>query len=89
MTPLTTRCGCGRPDAGDQGAGDSTRPSAWCARCAADRVLLSTIVGTQSREGTFWLDKILRAAGNRRGHEDIDKLLDISDSILGKSFCAL
>lgn len=45
---------------------------------------------TPCREGTFWLDKIYERLETGRGsHEDIDKLLDISDSILGKSFCAL
>ncbi len=45
---------------------------------------------TPCREGTFWLDKIYARLETGKGtREDIDKLLDISDSILGKSFCAL
>jgi NADH-quinone oxidoreductase subunit F len=45
---------------------------------------------TPCREGTYWLTQILQRLEN--GHassEDVDKLLDISDTILGKSFCAL
>jgi NADH-quinone oxidoreductase subunit F len=45
---------------------------------------------TPCREGTYWLSQIFErletGAGNRT---DIDTLLDISDAILGKSFCAL
>jgi NADH-quinone oxidoreductase subunit F len=45
---------------------------------------------TPCREGTFWLDKIYARLETGRGtREDLDKLLDISDAILGKSFCAL
>jgi NADH-quinone oxidoreductase subunit F len=45
---------------------------------------------TPCREGTYWLVQILRDLENGGGSEaDLDKLLDISDSILGKSFCAL
>lgn len=45
---------------------------------------------TPCREGTFWLDKIYeRLEAGTGTHEDLDKLLDISDSILGKAFCAL
>ncbi|PHV67918.1 NADH-quinone oxidoreductase subunit NuoF [Williamsia muralis] len=45
---------------------------------------------TPCREGTYWLVQILRDLENGNGSEaDLDKLLDISDSILGKSFCAL
>lgn len=45
---------------------------------------------TPCREGTYWLVQILRDLENGSGSEaDLDKLLDISDSILGKSFCAL
>ncbi|WP_305094717.1 NADH-quinone oxidoreductase subunit NuoF [Prescottella sp. R16] len=45
---------------------------------------------TPCREGTYWLQQIYerleRGAGTRA---DLDKLLDISDSILGRAFCAL
>ncbi|MGB5149105.1 MAG: NADH-quinone oxidoreductase subunit NuoF [Mycobacterium sp.] len=57
---------------------------------------------TPCREGTYWLAQIYQRLeegsggqerseqGNRFGTpEDIDTLLDISDAILGKSFCAL
>jgi NADH-quinone oxidoreductase subunit F len=45
---------------------------------------------TPCREGTFWLDKIYERLETGKGTlEDIDKLSDISDTILGKSFCAL
>ena len=49
---------------------------------------------TPCREGTFWLVQILRrleqGGGSREGmEEDLEKLLDISDNILGRSFCAL
>jgi NADH-quinone oxidoreductase subunit F len=45
---------------------------------------------TPCREGTYWLSQIyerLETGSGRR--EDVDKLLDISDTIFGKSFCAL
>jgi NADH-quinone oxidoreductase subunit F len=45
---------------------------------------------TPCREGTFWLVQILRRLENGKGtEEDLEKLLDISDNILGRSFCAL
>jgi len=49
---------------------------------------------TPCREGTFWLVQILRrlekGGGTRDGmEEDLEKLLDISDNILGRAFCAL
>jgi NADH-quinone oxidoreductase subunit F len=49
---------------------------------------------TPCREGTFWLDQIYKrletgSKTNPATLEDIDKLSDISDTILGKSFCAL
>lgn len=45
---------------------------------------------TPCREGTYWLAQIYqRLEEGTGGQEDIDKLLDISDAILGKSFCAL
>lgn len=45
---------------------------------------------TPCREGTFWLDKIYERLETGKGtREDLDKLMDISDAILGKSFCAL
>jgi NADH-quinone oxidoreductase subunit F len=45
---------------------------------------------TPCREGTFWLVQILRRLEQGRGsEEDLEKLLDISDNILGRSFCAL
>jgi NADH-quinone oxidoreductase subunit F len=45
---------------------------------------------TPCREGTFWLVQILRRLEQGKGsEEDLEKLLDISDNILGRSFCAL
>ncbi len=45
---------------------------------------------TPCREGTFWLDQIYERLETGKGTPgDLDKLLDISDAILGKSFCAL
>jgi len=45
---------------------------------------------TPCREGTFWLVQILRRLEHGKGsEEDLEKLLDISDNILGRSFCAL
>ncbi|PXW30715.1 UNVERIFIED_CONTAM: NADH dehydrogenase subunit F [Williamsia faeni] len=45
---------------------------------------------TPCREGTYWLVQILRALENGTGTEaDLKKLLDVSEAILGKSFCAL
>jgi NADH-quinone oxidoreductase subunit F len=45
---------------------------------------------TPCREGTFWLVQIMRRLEDGRGdEEDLQKLLDISDTILGRSFCAL
>jgi NADH-quinone oxidoreductase subunit F len=43
---------------------------------------------TPCREGTFWMVQILTELENGRGSEaDLDKLLDISDNIVGRSFC--
>ena len=49
---------------------------------------------TPCREGTFWLVQILRrlehgTVTREQMAEDLEKLLDISDNILGRSFCAL
>ncbi|MDQ1625101.1 MAG: NADH-quinone oxidoreductase subunit [Actinomycetota bacterium] len=45
---------------------------------------------TPCREGTFWLVQILRRLELGDGtDEDLEKLLDISDNILGRAFCAL
>ncbi|MDT5209969.1 MAG: NADH-quinone oxidoreductase subunit [Mycobacterium sp.] len=45
---------------------------------------------TPCREGTYWLAQIYERLETGTGTEaDIDKLLDISDTIFGKSFCAL
>ena len=45
---------------------------------------------TPCREGTYWLAQIYeRLETGRACQEDLDKLLDIADAILGKSFCAL
>jgi NADH-quinone oxidoreductase subunit F len=45
---------------------------------------------TPCREGTFWLAQIYERLENGEGTAaDVDMLLDISDTINGKSFCAL
>ena len=45
---------------------------------------------TPCREGTFWLSQIMERLEHGRGtQDDIDKLLDICDNILGRAFCAL
>ncbi|WP_458319954.1 NADH-quinone oxidoreductase subunit NuoF [Mycolicibacterium brisbanense] len=45
---------------------------------------------TPCREGTYWLAQIYaRLETGAATAADIDKLLDISDTIFGKSFCAL
>jgi NADH-quinone oxidoreductase subunit F len=45
---------------------------------------------TPCREGTYWLAQIYERLETGHGTEaDLDKLLDISDAINGKSFCAL
>ncbi|WP_020110239.1 NADH-quinone oxidoreductase subunit NuoF [Rhodococcus sp. 114MFTsu3.1] len=45
---------------------------------------------TPCREGTYWLVQIYERLETGRGTEsDLDTLLDIADSIFGKSFCAL
>jgi NADH-quinone oxidoreductase subunit F len=43
---------------------------------------------TPCREGTFWMAQILTDLEHGKGSEaDLDKLLDISDNIVGRSFC--
>jgi len=45
---------------------------------------------TPCREGTYWLVQVLRRLENSEGTEaDIELLLDLSDNIFGRSFCAL
>ena len=45
---------------------------------------------TPCREGTWWLVQVLRDLENGDGkEEDLNKLLDICENILGRSFCAL
>ena len=45
---------------------------------------------TPCREGTWWLKQITGRLERGEGtEEDIDKLLDLCDNILGRSFCAL
>ena len=45
---------------------------------------------TPCREGTWWLSQILERLEHGEGSEaDLDKLLDLCDNILGRSFCAL
>jgi NADH-quinone oxidoreductase subunit F len=45
---------------------------------------------TPCREGTYWYKLMLaRLEQGQGGEEDLDTLLDLSDNILGRSFCAL
>ncbi|MET9273869.1 NADH-quinone oxidoreductase subunit NuoF [Kribbella sp. NPDC003557] len=45
---------------------------------------------TPCREGTWWLVQILERLEKGQGsEEDLDVLLDLSENILGRSFCAL
>lgn len=45
---------------------------------------------TPCREGTYWLVQILKDLEAGKGKaEDLDKLLDVCDNILGRAFCAL
>jgi NADH-quinone oxidoreductase subunit F len=45
---------------------------------------------TPCREGTYWMTQVLQRLENGQGtDEDLDKLLDICDNILGRAFCAL
>jgi NADH-quinone oxidoreductase subunit F len=44
---------------------------------------------TPCREGTFWMVRVLDRLEHGQGtDEDLDKLLDICDNILGRAFCA-
>jgi NADH-quinone oxidoreductase subunit F len=44
---------------------------------------------TPCREGTYWMVRILDRLDHGQGtDEDLDKLLDICDNILGRAFCA-
>jgi NADH-quinone oxidoreductase subunit F len=45
---------------------------------------------TPCREGTWWLVQVLKDLEGGKGTEaDLDKLLDLCDNIMGRSFCAL
>jgi NADH-quinone oxidoreductase subunit F len=45
---------------------------------------------TPCREGTYWLVQLLEQLEHGQGSEaDLDKLLDICDNVVGRSFCAL
>jgi NADH-quinone oxidoreductase subunit F len=45
---------------------------------------------TPCREGTYWLVQVLDRLERGEGTEaDLDTLLDLSDNILGRAFCAL
>ncbi|WP_026414228.1 NADH-quinone oxidoreductase subunit NuoF [Actinomadura oligospora] len=45
---------------------------------------------TPCREGTYWYKQLLkRLEAGQGSEEDLDTLLDLSDNILGRSFCAL
>src|SRR4051812_24989430 len=45
---------------------------------------------TPCREGTYWYKQMLKRLEQGQGSEsDLDTLLDLSDNILGRSFCAL
>ena len=60
-------------------------------RRPVDRLLQARVLWqcTPCREGTWWLKQILGRPEHGQGSEaDLDKLLDICDNILGRSFCA-
>ncbi|MDQ1294368.1 MAG: NADH-quinone oxidoreductase subunit [Actinomycetota bacterium] len=45
---------------------------------------------TPCREGTYWMTQVLRSLEAGEGSpEDLDKLLDVCDNVLGRSFCPL
>ena len=45
---------------------------------------------TPCRDGTWWLVQVLKDLESGKGTEaDLDKLLDLCDNIMGRSFCAL
>jgi NADH-quinone oxidoreductase subunit F len=45
---------------------------------------------TPCREGTYWMVRVLQRLENGKGNEeDLEKLLDICDNVLGRAFCAL
>jgi NADH-quinone oxidoreductase subunit F len=45
---------------------------------------------TPCREGTYWMSEVFERLETGHGRErDIDLLVDVSDNIMGKSFCAL
>ena len=45
---------------------------------------------TPCREGTFWLKQIMERLEQGHGtQDDVDKLVDICENILGRAFCAL
>jgi NADH-quinone oxidoreductase subunit F len=45
---------------------------------------------TPCREGTYWMARTLQRLESGKGSdEDLDKLVDICDNILGRAFCAL
>ena len=80
-----------RLDAGHQHSKFSTRPRVWCVRCAGGPSSTHTSRGSARRAARAPTGcRRSRAARNGARHRrDIDKLLDISDTIFGKSFCAL
>jgi NADH-quinone oxidoreductase subunit F len=45
---------------------------------------------TPCREGTYWYKQVLKRLEQGKGsEEDLETLLDLSDNIFGRSFCAL
>jgi NADH-quinone oxidoreductase subunit F len=45
---------------------------------------------TPCREGTYWMTQVLRSLETGEGGpEDLEKLMDVCDNILGRSFCPL
>jgi NADH-quinone oxidoreductase subunit F len=45
---------------------------------------------TPCREGTYWMVRVLdRLERGKGSEEDLEKLLDICDNVLGRAFCAL
>ncbi len=71
----------------------STRPPAWCgAALRWTEFYQHESCGkcTPCREGAYWLVRILERLEHGKGtDEDLEKILDVGDNIIGRAFCAL
>ncbi len=80
------RCSAPRP------CRSSTRPRAWCARSCAGRSSTNTNRAESARpvgRHVVLVQILERLEAGTGTEDDLDKLLDISDNILGRAFCAL